>query len=490
MDILVTFTNPFDDSINSLIDFIDDIQIEHLYNSTYKLTCFVDPEISKDIQALFTKISYPYLYFCTDIKSDSLSNFIELFNNCIYQHLGIYATRIEIIYIKIDVDIYVKMIPYINLDRIYLHNDSISIFMSKYNEILKLNNVFISSDSLFDYASLILKNKSITTEYVRFEELIYGKDITYSDKIDSVIQKLKQENYFSLIEFKDDPLFLVISELAKSFNIIQQEDYIFKYSLNPFQVSMKSWIIKSSLRILDNKLPLYRFQASNFLDRNDDKLKVKLKLAAILSYIKIKNDISLQDIEVLDDMSIQIPVLNIEMISVFNKYISEYFEILDNWSVVLCPSFLQAVSLRTITKKSKLGMFDSYIINLDGLEKEDKYENSADEYLIILTNKPETIKYSESIPESEINNSDKDRGFKLSHSKSIDLSKYINVSTIRDCDNKDMFIIKYNKQNLLVTHDQREVDKFKEKISNIKSEWIKFNVEKYGLMSNVILFIE
>lgn len=486
MDTLVTFTNPFDDSINSLIDFIDDIQIDHLYNSTYKLTCFIDPEINKDIQALFTKISYPYLYFCTDIKSDSLSNFIELFNNCIYQYIGIYATRFEIIYIKIDADIYVKIIPYIDLERIYLHNDSVLIFMSRYNEILKLNNVFISSDLLFDYASTILKNKSIVTEYIRFEELIYGKDITYSNKIDSVIQKLKQENYFSLIEFKDDPLFLIITELTKSFDIIQQEDYIFRYFLNPFQVSIKTWIIKSSLRILDNKLPLYRFQASNFLDRNDDKLKVKLKLAAILSYIKIKNDINLQDIEVLDDMSIQIPVLSIEMISIFNEYISEYFEILDNWSVVLCPSFLQAVSLRTITKKSKLGMFDSYIINFNNLENE--HENNIDEYLIILTNKPETIKYSESIPDSEIVNSDEDRGFKLSHFESIDLSKYINISTIKDCDGKNMFIIKYNKQNLLITYKQEEVDEFKKKISNIKSEWIKFNVEKYGLMSNLILF--
>jgi hypothetical protein len=467
MNTITIFTNPFDESVNELIDFIDDVQIEHLYNSTYKVTCLVKEEVYIDTLALVTNINYSYLYFCTDIRSESLNDFIELYNNCIFDFIGLYATRFEVVYFGNKEIITVKLVPYIDQIRIYLSQNSISTFTIKYRDVLNLNNIFITLDPLFEYSKKILKDKNIVSEVDKVNNLIYGTDLIYADKTDMIIMKLKQENYFSLNEFKDDPLFLIMLEVMKAFEVIKVDDYIFRYISNPFQISIKNWIIKSSLRIINNQLPLYRFQVDN-LSNNEDDMKIKIRLAAILSYLKIKNDINIDDIKVLDDMSVQIPILNMRMISIFNEYISVYLDVVDNWSVTLCPSFLQAVTLRNIVKKSKLGSFDSYIL---------------DDYLIILTDRSEIIKYSEDIPASEPTT---DRGFITS--KSEPLSIKLTTSIIKDCDGKDLFIVKYGKQDLLITQNEDEVDKFKNKVENIESNWIRFYAKEYNLMSNLLLF--
>lgn len=428
METIVLFTNPFDETVSQLIEFIQNIQTEHLYNSIYKITFFVEPEIYKDTLAMTTEINYPYLYVCTDQKFVSINNFTELYNNCIYDFTGIYATRMEIIYIKNKVSdtIYVKIIPYIDVNRLYMPQDLISTFMIQYRDILFLNNVYVSSDPLAEYGQKLLTQKSLTENIVKVNSIYTCNDSNYADKLDTMIMKLRYENVFSLIEFKDDPLFLIILELVKAFEVTQINDYEFQYNkVNLFECSIKTWLIKSALRLLDDELPIYRFQINNDIDMSDEYLRPKARLAAILSYLKITKDVNISKIQVLDDMTVIIPVVSLSFITLFNEYMSVYLEDIDNWSITLCPTLEQAVTLKdTISSKSKLSKFDSYIVDIDD-----------DEYLIILTSRPEMIKYDRKIAKSKV--TENSRGYAS---------------------------------------------------SDIKSEWIRFYAKEYNLDSNLLLF--
>jgi len=479
MNQLITFSNPFDPNIADILDFIDDIKIDKKYNTTYRITCNIKDEIKKNVISSITEISYTYLFICTMISSDNLYDFIELFNRSIYHFLGIEPDRVQIIYLQIEDDIYTKIIPYFEDDRIYLSEEAFARYINKYNNLLQVNNLFISNDELFQYASKLLEEKrgGIKIESNKVEKLAYidNKNIEDVNQIDFIITKLKQQDLFSLEEFKDDVTLSVVLEVVKAFEFekINDQFLIFK-SVGELN---KNWLLKSTFRILNNQLPTYRLQTNNYIDEIDitnNGLKAKIKLCAVLSCKKLGilfND----NIIVHSDLSVQIEVLELENIGQFNEYMALYLQRIEEWSDLLCSSIGQAVTIREMIKSTKIGSFESYIINIE--------EN---EYLIVLTNNRELIKVD---VKNVTYDKNIDRGYKLDEIKSVNLENVLVIDQDKDCDNKNIYVMKYNNQNLFITKDSKEMKNKEEQMNNVKSNWINFYVSKYGLMSELITFV-
>lgn len=479
MNQLITITNPFEPTFSDVLDLIDEIQIEHLYNLSYKVSSnSTDPDLRKDILTAFTDISYTYLRFETDTASKDLYLFSELFNEAINQYYGFKGEKVSVTYYSLkSSDMFVKIVPYFNNSRIWDSEESIIRFKNSYQ--LSIDEVYISSDLLFDYSCKLLKEKNVFHETRKVNSLVIGKDKDYADRIDTVITKLKQENIFSLIEYKDDPILQIMIEVANVFeyNKIDDETLTFQQNFNEFQSSPKDWIVKSSLRVLNGMLPIYRFQTNNYLDNIDefnDGLKARIKLAAILSCIKC--EIGYSNIKVHHDLSVQVEIYSYLLIKQFTEYITDYIQQFDNWSSVLCPSLSQAITLRGIVKNNtRLAPFESYIVNVND-----------NEYLIVLTAKPETIKFSELLMSEVTGNF---RGFKEQDDISLNLSEVIKVKEAKDCDNNVFYILKYFDQDLLLTYDLEKLESYKDKLSKIDNKWIKYYVKKYQRMSMLIAFL-
>lgn len=468
------FTNPFDSKVSDIIDFIDDMKIEKRYNTTYKI--YYDGD--HDATTALTPVAYTYLYHVTWRASNSLSSFIELFNETVHQYLGIRANRFEVVYYSLKGEIYTKLIPYLNDERIYMSHTMLSNYRIKYQDILSdIDNVLISNDPLSRYVS--------NDRLQRIDNIVYGKEP--DDSIDMKITKLKQEDHFTLIEFRDDPIVIVMLELAKvfRFKIISDEHLVLQYAnWEIFETSPKDWLVKNTFRLLDSDLPVIRIQTSNSLDNVDEydsSLRAKIKLASILSYQRVYPHIDTNKIRVHYDLSVEVPVFSLDMLQAFNDYLSIYLSSeIDNWSAVLCPTLSQGITLRNILKSdTRLGVYNSYIVN-----------NDDDDYLILLTPRSETIKVSNDLPDSDV---DEDmRGYMVvtNDQDRLDISKSLKINQIKDCENKIIYYVKYNDQNLLITHDVNEVKRFEDKMGNIKSEWIRYYASEYGMMSSLIGFMD
>lgn len=458
----VTFyTDPYHtDKFEFIYNEESEVYVDHLFNSTYRVICNSTPSTL----ALISEIGYVYIFYTLDRNSENIDQFIQLLNEMIYNFFGIRITRMQIVMLESIV----KLIPFFGDDRVYVPQELFIAFIDKYKHINE--NQFMLNDryfDLYDYIESKLRLKGIEGRTQQIDKLLVCSDDQYILKVDSLNLMCKGMDYFSLNEYKFDPILELLLELIKLFDIkeIDRSNLVFKSD-----ILNRNWLINSSFGLLFDIIPSFRIQTNTFMEAEiDDRMKAKMKLAAVLSYQKLDIPFDMDSILVHSDLSIQIPVYDVNMLNQFTQYLNDYLTYIDNWSIILCPSLGQGLSIKESINDTNLLSKESYII-----------EMNKNDYLIFLTTDfSRTIRPGDDIKSMLIKDALIDRGFKRIENESVKLD-------VKIADNK----LVVEGRIVLVTDDKDELEQMRELYSrDIDNRWIVYHIIHNKKISNLITMV-
>jgi hypothetical protein len=478
--------NPFKDSRFEFIrDDDKNLTITKEFNSTFRISKIVERSTLSSLMSLITSLGFVSLTLT--VKQPSYPDqLIELFRTAVYQFFGLEITSIQIAHLLIKeqtwdhVVRYFRLVPFYNDKRIYISEELLISFFNSFEEIFLNDRTLVLNDSFkfYSFISDQLESKSIFPEgkITRTGDIVSSNGKIFNNFIDKVNDfdlMFKKLNYFSLDEFRFDSLLLLMLELIKVFRVkvISSNDLIFQSN----ELIDKNWIINSSLQLIKNRLPNVRVQTNVFIQDSDNSLRAKIKLCGILSYYRLNIPFDFNDIVIHEDYSIQVPVYNLKTLNDFTDYFNQYFEGIEHWSILLCPSLGQAITIRnSIIEESYLN--EVYIVTFN-----------SKEYLIIPTNvfDRKMIEFPEDIKSTIIDEPLIDRGFdEMIEYQPVQLHSRV----IHD---EDLFKLIVEGQIVMIDCDEKQVKRNEEEYQKpITNLWILFHLKNDKKISELYRLIK